>query len=71
MTITSADPRCKSAMATADIAAERICLRCRSTFRSGGPDERICPRCMGMAVWSVAPRVGNAWAVGPGSCGMS
>lgn len=39
-----------------DVPAERICLRCRTAFRSEGFGERICPRCKGSALWkSAAP----------------
>lgn len=37
-----------------DIAAERVCLRCRSPFWSEGFGERICSRCKGSAVWRAA-----------------
>lgn len=40
--------------ATADIAAERACLRCRTKFWSEGFGERICSRCKGTVVWRTA-----------------
>jgi hypothetical protein len=45
--------------ATADVAADRPCLRCRSIFWSEGFGERICPRCRGSAVWRSAVSEGN------------
>jgi hypothetical protein len=40
--------------AATDIAAERLCLRCRTPFWSEGFGERICARCKGSAVWRAA-----------------
>jgi hypothetical protein len=45
--------------AIADVAGERACLRCRSTFRSEGFGERICSRCKGSAVWRSAISEGS------------
>ena len=47
MTIKSTDAETETTRATADIAAERVCLRCRSTFWSEGFGERICSHCKG------------------------
>ena len=54
MTMKSAYAELGAAMATADIAAERACLRCRSTFWSEGFGERICARCKGTVAWRSA-----------------
>ncbi len=54
MTIKSVDIEFGPIRATADIAAERFCLRCRSTFWSEGFGERICSRCKGTAAWRSA-----------------
>ena len=43
-----------AARAKSDIAAERLCLRCTSTFWSAGFGERICSRCKGTVVWRTA-----------------
>lgn len=51
MTTKSADNDFGTIKAATDIAAERVCLRCRSTFWSEGFGERICTRCKGSAVW--------------------
>ena len=40
--------------ATADVAADRLCLGCRKTFWSAGFGERICPRCKGSVKWRSA-----------------
>lgn len=40
--------------AIADVAAERACLRRKSTFWSEGFGERICSRCKGSASWRSA-----------------
>ncbi len=40
--------------ARADIAAERSCLRCGTTFWSEGFGERICTRCKGSSAWRSA-----------------
>ena len=45
--------------ASADVAAERVCLRCRSRFLSEGFGERICSRCKGSAVWRAALSEGS------------
>lgn len=50
----STDAELETVKATADTAAERICLRCRTTFWSEGFGERICSRCKGSAVWRAA-----------------
>jgi len=54
MTIKSADAEVQVARATADIAAERVCLKCRSPFWSEGFGERICSRCKASSVWRAA-----------------
>jgi len=59
MTIKSADIQFGSAKATADIAAERNCLRCKSNFWSEGFGERICSRCKGTVAWRSAVFGGN------------
>jgi DnaJ-class molecular chaperone len=59
MTIKSADVEFGTSKATADIAAERTCLRCRSIFWSEGFGERICSRCKGSAVWRSAISEGS------------
>jgi hypothetical protein len=55
----SADIEIGTIKATADISAERICLRCRSTFRSEGFGERICSRCKGTVAWRSAVSEGR------------
>ena len=45
--------------AKADIAAERICLRCRSAFWSEGFGERICSRCKGTVAWRTGAPGGS------------
>jgi hypothetical protein len=32
----------------------RRCLACRAAFASGGPHERICPRCKESEIWQAA-----------------
>jgi hypothetical protein len=59
MTIKSVDIDFGAIKAKADIAAERVCLRCRSTFWSEGFGERICSRCRGSAVWRSAVSEGS------------
>ena len=59
MTIKSAEADFATIKAMADVAAERACLRCRSTFWSEGFGERICSRCKGSAVWRSANCEGN------------
>jgi hypothetical protein len=54
VTMNLADAEILTVRATADIAAERVCLRCRSPFSSEGFGERICPRCKRSAVWRAA-----------------
>jgi hypothetical protein len=54
MTTKSAEIEFAAIKATADVAAARVCLRCRSTFWSKGFGERICSRCKGSAVWRSA-----------------
>ena len=39
------------ARARGDIAAERVCLRCKATFWSEGFGERICPHCKSSSLW--------------------
>ena len=59
MTIKSAEIDFGTIKATADVAAARACLRCRSTFWSEGFDERMCSRCKGSAVWRPAIHEGS------------
>ncbi|SIN84970.1 hypothetical protein SAMN05444002_0989 [Vannielia litorea] len=59
MTTRSSSPDLGTSKATSDIAAERLCLRCRSVFWSEGFGERICPRCKGSAVWRSAVSEGG------------
>ena len=54
MTMKSADAEVQIARATADIAAERVCLKCRSPFWSVGLGERICSLCKASSVWRAA-----------------
>ena len=54
MTVTSADIPIGTIRSRADVAAERACLRCGSTFWSEGFGERICSLCKGSAVWRSA-----------------
>lgn len=54
MTIKPAEIDFGKIKATADVAAARACLRCRSTFWSEGFGERICSRCKGSTVWRSA-----------------
>ncbi len=51
MTIKSAEIDFPTIKATADVAATRACLRCKSTFWSEGFGERICSRCKGTVAW--------------------
>lgn len=59
MTIKSAETDFGTVKAMADVAAERACLRCGSTFWSEGFGERICYRCKGSAVWRSAIHEGS------------
>jgi hypothetical protein len=59
MTIKSADIDFGISRAAGDIAAERACLRCRSTFLSEGFGERICSRCKGTTAWRSAVSEGT------------
>jgi DnaJ-class molecular chaperone len=59
MTIKSAEIDFGTIKATADVAAARACLRCRSTFWSEGFGERICSRCKGTVVWRSAIHEGS------------
>ncbi|SHH34974.1 hypothetical protein SAMN05443551_2049 [Marivita hallyeonensis] len=45
--------------ATADIAAERVCLRCSSRFWSEGFGERVCAHCKKSSVWRSAISEGD------------
>ncbi len=54
MTMKTADADEGTNKAKADVAAQRICLRCRSTFWSDGFGERICSRCKGTVAWRAA-----------------
>jgi hypothetical protein len=54
MTITSADIDCGTIKATAYVAADRSCPRCRSIFRSEGFGERICSRCKASVDWRTS-----------------
>lgn len=40
--------------APGDVAAKRVCLRCRTVFSSEGFGERICPRCKSSTFWKTA-----------------
>lgn len=59
MTIKSVDINNGTTKATADVAAARACLKCRTTFWSEGFGERICSRCKGSTVWRAAVSGGN------------
>ncbi len=59
MTMETAGTESGMAKATADIAAERICLKCRSPFLSEGFGERICSRCKGTVAWRTAVPAGG------------
>jgi uncharacterized paraquat-inducible protein A len=59
MTITSADIDCGTIKATAEMAADRSCPRCRSIFRSEGFGERICSRCKASVDWRRSLPGGN------------
>lgn len=59
MTIKPATIKFRTDHATADVAAERTCLKCRSTFWSEGFGERICSRCKGSIVWRSAVSEGR------------
>lgn len=50
-----------------DVAAERVCLRCRTTFRSEGFGERICPHCKSSSVWRANVPVGDGQGWGRSS----
>lgn len=54
MKMKSADAVNETVRAAADIAAERVCLRCRATFWSEGFGERICSLCKGFSAWRAA-----------------
>jgi hypothetical protein len=54
MKIEGADEEPETPRARADIAAERVCLSCRSAFWSEGFGERICARCKGKIAWRTA-----------------
>jgi DnaJ-class molecular chaperone len=58
-----------SVKSTTDVAAERVCLRCRTRFWSEGFGERICTRCKGTVSWrmSVPSSGGFGRARGGGS----
>ena len=56
MTIKSANIASGTIRATADVAADRLCPRCRSTFRSEGFGERIWSRCKGSVAWRTPCR---------------
>jgi DnaJ-class molecular chaperone len=68
MTIKPDDVDFGTRKATADIAAERACLRCGSTFWSGGFGERICSRCKGSSAWrsAIYEGSGQGWRRGGG-----
>lgn len=59
MTIKSAEIDFGTIKATADVAAARVCLGCKSTFWSEGFGERICPRCKGTGAWRSAIHEGS------------
>lgn len=54
MLMKSTDAEVETTRATADIAAERVCLKCRSPFWSEGFGERVCSRCKASSVWRAA-----------------
>lgn len=54
------DPPAPRDKPAGDIAAQRICLRCKTLFQSAGFGERVCGRCKASTTWrSVAPGVGG------------
>lgn len=59
MTMKSAEADFGAIKATADVAAARACLRCKSTFPSEGFGERICSRCKGTVAWRSAIHEGS------------
>lgn len=50
----SAGAELATVRSTADIPADRVCLRCKATFWSEGFGERICSRCKGTVAWRTA-----------------
>lgn len=46
----------------ADVPADRLCLRCSTTFWSEGFGERVCRRCKATVTWKSAlpPSAGQA-----------
>lgn len=50
----SAEAPSTIASARRDVAAERACLRCKTTFWSKGFGERICGRCKSSSTWRSA-----------------
>lgn len=46
-----------AAVAAADVASQRLCLRCRNAFKSEGFGERICPRCKRSRTWNSGAAV--------------
>lgn len=58
MTTKTADYDFGTAKARTDVAATRVCLKCRTTFWSEGFGERICTKCKGTVAWRSAVSVG-------------
>ena len=54
MLMKSTDAEVETTRATADIAAEPVCLKCRSPFWSEGFGERVCSRCKASSVCRAA-----------------
>ncbi|MCB1418685.1 MAG: hypothetical protein KDJ74_06670 [Notoacmeibacter sp.] len=54
-------PDIDTAKALGDVAQERRCLRCETSFWSEGFGERICRRCKGLNAWrNAAPIIPGA-----------
>lgn len=54
MKMKSANAEAGTARPSADIPADRTCLKCRTSFRSKGFGERICSRCKESVAWRSA-----------------
>ncbi|MCB6176512.1 hypothetical protein LHP98_00015 [Rhodobacter sp. Har01] len=50
------------APARKDVPADRVCMRCKVTFRSEGFGERICPRCKSSVSWRTFVSVSDGRA---------
>jgi len=59
MTTRSADTPFGVTRAAADVAAERVCLKCRASFWSEGFGQRICSRCKGTMAWRSSVSEGS------------